>query len=103
MFEANSAANTALSRATKEANDALTQLQHDFITAKKAFQDQVSKDLETSHDQTLSFLERLLKGMDTAVQGAIGKVVAATTDLESETASMADVCGHNYLDVALFS
>lgn len=88
MVETSADANSALARATNQANTVILHLQKDFALAKQTFQDQLMQDLDTSTAKTQSFLERLMKSMDTAVQSAMGKLVSATKDIESGTASV---------------
>ena len=91
MIETNADANSALARATKQANTALMQLQDEFALAKQDFQSQLLQDLDISTAKAQSFLERLVKSMDTAVQLAMGKVTSATKDIEANTARLSQV------------
>lgn len=88
MIVASSDANSALARASDQANYAVIQLQNDFALAKQGFQDQLVHDLEASTAKTQTLLERLVKSMDTAVQSAMSKMVSATKDIESGTARL---------------
>lgn len=89
--ETNADANAALSRATKETNDGLNQLQTDFVLAKQMFQDQLVYDLEASSAKTQSFFEKLVKGVDTAVQSTLTKMGLTVRAIESDAASLSEV------------
>lgn len=92
MVEASAEASTALGRATNEANAALAELQQDFMLAKRDFQDRLLHDINSSTQNAQSFLERVVRGMDAAVQGAMGRILSAVTEIESRTAGLAQVC-----------
>ena len=55
------------------------------------FQDQVTRDIEASTTKTQSFFEKLVKGMDVAVQSMLGKIGATLRDVESDAASLSEV------------
>lgn len=99
IVETSAEASGALARATDEANTALTQLQYEFATAKRAFQDQLLRDVESLTDHTQSFLERLISGTDTAIQGVLGKIFSTIKEVESETVSLAQVCARQGYDI----
>ena len=86
-MEINANANTALSRATKEANDGLS----DFSLAVQMFKRQLMHDLETSSSKTLSYFEKLVKGMDSAVQSTISKMSSVIRAAETDAADMSEV------------
>lgn len=90
-------ASTALAKATTDANAALAQLQFDFTLAKKTFQSQLLQDLDASTEKAQSFLDRLVKSMDAAVQTAMSKVISTTREVESETASLSQACQRSIL------
>ena len=90
-MQTNAEANAALSRATKEANDGLTQLQNNFALAKQMFQDQLMHDLEVSSTKTQSLFEKLVQGMDTAVQSTISKIGLTMRAMESDAGSLSEV------------
>lgn len=90
-MQTNAEANAALSRATKEANDGLTQLQNNFALAKQMFQDQLMHDLEVSSTKTQSFFEKLVQGMDTAVQSTISKICLTVRAMESDAGNLSEV------------
>lgn len=92
MVDTHAGANSALARATSQANAALLQLHDEFALAKKTFQEQLTQDLDASTAKAQSFLERLVKSMDTAVQIAMGKLVSMTTEIETNTARLSEVC-----------
>lgn len=92
MVETSQGASSALGRATNEANAALTQLQSEFALAKRGFQDQLLQEMESSTKRTQSSFERMIKGMDTAIQGAMGQVLSRIKDFNSETISLGHVC-----------
>ena len=87
MVEINANANTALSRATKEANDGLS----DFSLAVQMFKRQLMHDLETSSSRTQSYFEKLVKGMDSAVQSTISKMSSVIRAAEADAANMSEV------------
>ena len=91
MVETNADANSALVRATTQANAALIQLRHEFAVAQQDFQDQLLQDLDSSTAKAQSFLERLVRSMDTAVQTAVSKVTTVTKDIEASTARLSEV------------
>jgi hypothetical protein len=97
MVETNADANSALARATNQANTALMQLQDEFTLAKQDFQSQLLQDLDISTAKAQSFLERLVKSMETALQSAMGKVTSATRDIEADTARLSQVSGWHSL------
>ncbi len=88
MVEITAEANSALARATNQANTVLIQLQGDFSLAKQTFQEQLMQDLDASTAKTQSFLERLMKSMDAAVQSAISHMDSATKEIELNTAGV---------------
>ena len=90
-LETNADANAALSRATKEAHDGLNQLQTNFVLAKQLFQDQLMHDLEASSAKTQSVFEKLVKGVDTAVQLTLTKMGLTVRAMESDAASLSEV------------
>ena len=92
MVDTNAEANSALARATSQANAALLQLHDEFALAKKTFQEQLMQDLDASTAKTQSFLERLVRSMDVAVQTAMSKLVSTTTEIEADTARLSEVC-----------
>lgn len=94
IVEMNANANAALSRATKEANDAFSQLQSNFALAKQIFQDQLIHDIEVSSTKTQSFFEMLVKGMDTTVQSVLSKLGLEMKAIESDAANLSEV-GHS--------
>ena len=87
MVEINADASTALSRATKDANDGLT----DFSLAVQMFKKQLMQDLEISSSKTQSYLEKLLKGMDSAVQSTINKMSSVIRAAETDATNMSEV------------
>ena len=91
MVETNANANAALSRATKEANDGLSQVQANFALAKQMFQDQLIQDLEVSSTKVQSFFDKLVKGMDTAIQATLSKVGLTLRAMDSDAASLSQV------------
>lgn len=91
MVQTNADANAALSRATKEANDGLSQLQNNFVLAKQMFQDQVMHDIEASSTQTQSFFENLVQGVDRAVQSTLSKMASKVKTMESDAANLSEV------------
>ena len=90
MVETNADANSALARATNEANAALIELQNEFALAKRDFQAQLLQDIDVSTAKAQSFLERLVKNMDKAVQTAMSKVSTTTKDIEVKTARLSE-------------
>ena len=91
VVETNADANAALSRANKEANDGLSQLQSNFALAMQMFQDQVTHDIELSSKKTQSLFEQLIKGMDAAVQSVMQKMGSALSIIQSDTANISEV------------
>ena len=89
--ETNANANAALSRANKEVNDALSQLQSNFALAMQMFQDQVTQEIEISSTKTQSFFEKLVQGTDAAVQSMLRKIGSTMSAMESDTASLSEV------------
>ena len=87
VVEINANANTALSRATKEANDGLS----DFSLAVQMFKRQLMHDLETSSSKTQSYFEKLVKGMDSAVQSTVSKMSSVIRAAETDAANMSEV------------
>lgn len=92
MVDTNAEANSALARATSQANAALLQLHDKFTLAKKTFQEQLTQDLDTSTAKAQSFLERLVKSMDAAVRTAMNTLASMTTEIEADTARLSEVC-----------
>ncbi|CAF9922167.1 hypothetical protein IMSHALPRED_005601 [Imshaugia aleurites] len=90
VVQTNADANAALSRATKEANDGLSQLQNNFVLAKQMFQDQVMHDIEASSTQTQSFFENLVQGVDRAVQSTLSKMASKVKTMESDAANLSE-------------
>ena len=86
-MEINANANTALSRATKDANDGLS----DFSLAVQMFKRQLMHDLEISSSTTQSYFEKLVKGMDSAVQSTISKMSSVIRAAETDAANMSEV------------
>lgn len=86
----NAEANAALSRATKEANNGLVQLQSNFALAMQMFQNQLAHDLDVSSTKTQSFFEKLIQGMDTAVQATIRKMGLTVRAMESDAANLSE-------------
>lgn len=91
IVETNADANAALSRANKEVNDGLSQLQSNFALAMQMFQDQVTHDVEASSAKTQSFFETLVKGMEAAVQSMLSKIGSTMSAMESDAASLNEV------------
>lgn len=58
--------------------------------AKRDFQAQLLLDIDVSTAKAQSFLERLVKSMDTAVQTAMSKVSTATKNIEANTARLSE-------------
>ena len=91
VVETNANANAALSRANKEVNDGLTQLQSNFALAMQIFQDQVTHEIEVSSTKTQSFFEKLVIGMDAAVQSMLSKLGSTMSAMESDAANLSKV------------
>ena len=91
IVQTNADANAALSRATKEANDGISQLQSNFALAKQIFQDQLMHDIEVSSTNAQSFFEKLVKGMDGAVQSMLSKFGSTMRAMESDAAKLSEV------------
>ena len=91
IVETNADANAALSRANEEVNDGLSQLQSNFALAMQMFQDQVTHEVEASSTKTQSFFEKLVKGMDAAVQSMLSKIGSTMSAIESDAASLNEV------------
>ena len=87
VVEINADANTALSRATKNANDGLS----DFSLAVQMFKRQLMHDLEISSSETQSYFEKLVKGMDSAIQSTISKMSSVIRAAETDAANMSEV------------
>ena len=92
MIDTNAEANFALARATSQTNAALLQLHDEFALAKKTFQEQLTQDLDISTAKAQSFLERLVNSMDAAVHTAMNRLASLTTDMETDTARVSEVC-----------
>lgn len=93
-MEVNAEANAALSRATKEVNDGLSQVQKNFALARQMFEDQLKHDLEAlevSFTEKQSFLEKLVKSIDTAVQSSLSSIGLTVRAIESDAASLSEV------------
>ncbi|KAF6230869.1 hypothetical protein HO173_010985 [Letharia columbiana] len=88
--EINADANAALLRTAKEVNDGLNQLQSNFALAKQMFQDQLMHDIEVSSTKTESFFEKLVKGMDTAVQSTLSKMASTVRAMDLNAASLSE-------------
>lgn len=91
--EVNAEANAALSRATKEVNDGLSQVQKNFALARQMFEDQLKHDLEAlevSFTEKQSFLEKLVKSIDTAVQSSLSSIGLTVRAMESDAASLSE-------------
>ena len=91
VVETNANANAALSRATKEVNDGLSQLQSNFALAMQIFQDQVTHEIEVSSTKAQSFFEKLVIGMDAAVQSMLSKIGSTLGTMESDAANLSEV------------
>ena len=91
VVETNANANEALSRASKEANNGLSQLQSNFALALQMFQDQVANEVEASSIKTQSYFERLIKGVDAAVQSILTRIGSRMAALESDAANLSEV------------
>lgn len=91
IVETNADANAALSRANKEVNDGLSQLQSNFALAMQMFQDQVTHEVEASSTKTQSFFEKLVKGMDAAAQSMLSKIGSTVNTIASDAASLNEV------------
>lgn len=92
MVDTNAEANSALARATSQANAALLQLHDQFALAKNAFQEQLMQDLDASTAKAHSFIDRLVRSMDAAVQIAMSNLASLTTEVEADTARLSEVC-----------
>ena len=91
MVETNADANEALSRANKEANDGLNQLRSNFALAVQMFQNQVTRDIEASSTKTHSFFEKLVSGVDVAVQSMLSKMGSTLRGMESDASILSEV------------
>ena len=91
VVETNANANAALSRANKEVNDGLSQLQSNFALAMQIFQDQVTHEIEISSNKTQSFFEKLVISMDAAVQSMLSKLGSTMSAMESDAADLSKV------------
>ena len=91
VVETNANANAALSRANKEVNDVLSQLQSNFALAMQIFQDQVTHEIEVSSTKTQSFFEKLVIGLDAAVQSMLSKIGSTMNALELDAANLSKV------------
>ena len=89
--ETNANANAALSRAHKEFNDELSQFQSNFALAMQIFQDQVAHEIEVSSTKTQSFFQKLVIGMDAAVQSMLSKIGSKMSAIESDAARLSKV------------
>ena len=92
MVDTNAEANSALARAAIQANAALLQLHDEFALAQKTFQEQLTQDLDASTAQAQSFLERLVNSIDAALHTAMSKLASMTTEIETDTARLSEVC-----------
>ena len=95
MVEVDAKANSALAKATNQANAILVQLHDEFALARTTFQEQLLQDLNISTGKAQSFLEKLVRSMEIAVQGAISKIASATTSIEIDTARLTDVSAND--------
>ena len=91
VVETNANANAALSRASKEVNDGLSQLQSNFALAMQIFQDQVTHEIEVSSTKAQSFFEKLVIGMDAAVRSMLSKLGSKMSAMESDAADLSEV------------
>lgn len=55
------------------------------------FQDQVTHEIELSSTRTQSFFEKLVKGMDAAVQSMLSKIGSKMSAMESDAADLSKV------------
>ena len=55
------------------------------------FQNQLAHDLDVSSTKTQSFFEKLIQGMDTAVQATIRKMGLTVRAMESDAANLSEV------------
>ena len=91
VVETNANANAALSRANKEVNDGLSQLQNNFALAMQIFQDQVTHEIEVSSTETQSFFKKLAIKMDAAVQSMLSNIGATMSAMESDATNLSKV------------
>ena len=92
MVDTNAEANSALARATSQANAALLHLHDEFALAKNTFQEQLMQDLDASTAKSQSFIERLVRSMDAAVQTTMSNLASVTREVETDTARLSQVC-----------
>lgn len=95
VVETSADASAALSKATKEFNEFndgfSTQLQSNFALAKQMFQDQLMHDIEISSTKTRSFTEKLVKGVDTAVQLMLSKMASTVKAMDEDATTLSEV------------
>lgn len=89
--ETNANADAALSRASKEFNDVLSQVQSSFALAMQIFQDRVTREIEVSSTRTQSLFEKLVTGMESAVQSMLSEISSKLSAMESEAANLSKV------------
>ncbi|CAD6580993.1 MAG: hypothetical protein ASARMPREDX12_000330 [Alectoria sarmentosa] len=94
VVETNADATAALSKATKEFNEFndgfSTQLRSNFALAKQMFQDQLMHDIEVSSSKTRSLTEKLVKGIDTAVQLMLSKMASTVRAIDEDAATLSE-------------
>ena len=75
-------------------NIQMSLLDRDFALARDKYKEHMSQDLDLASEKAQSYLGRLLKGLETAVQNTLGKVTSASHQAESGIASLSTVGRH---------
>jgi len=91
MVDTQFSANSVLSQAAKTSNDQLAQLRTDFAHARQSFKEQLLRDLEESSTKAQTWLDKVIRGMDSALQATLSKVSSAAKGAEYDVTSLGKV------------
>ena len=83
-IQINRDADAALARAVEDSLETLRRQQEEFALVKRAFQEDLLRDLELAAKRAQSFLGKLMTGLDAGVQTFLTRVTSATRSFEAD-------------------
>ena len=83
-IQINRDADAALARAVEDSLETLRRQHEEFALVKRAFQEDLLRDLELAAKRAQSFLGKLMTGLDAGVQTFLTRVTSATRSFEAD-------------------
>lgn len=90
MASTSSEVHSALGAALSKSNDDLAH-QKKFVAMVQAFQKKVLDDLDESHQKAKSYFVKIVKSMETVIQGMVNRLSTTIDTVDADAAGLSEV------------